>query len=307
MTTRDVCGLIGAVALLGAPVGAAPQDPEAPPAVEVELLRGSVHLIRVDRGDGGTMNMVASVGADGTLLVDHDGDWRTLRVAEPIVSAIRGALTGIGGAPRWLVNTHWHGDHTSGNTVYGAAIVVAHENVRRRLSERQTPWWFPDGIGPMAASGWPDLTFHDSLSIYANGEQVHLWHFGPAHTDGDAVVYFAHARVAHLGDLYHGLAGLSVGEDMVGLHSTLAAVVERVAPDTRVVTGHSGVTSVEELAAYRDLLGASIAYIRSAVAEGAEGEAVVQRGLPPRWRDRAFPEEGVRQWIDAIYRSLVAR
>ncbi|HMB92207.1 MAG TPA: MBL fold metallo-hydrolase, partial [Rhodothermales bacterium] len=210
------------------------------------------------------------------------------------------------GDPVFMVNTHWHGDHTAGNVVYGEeATIIAHANTRLRLSERQTPWWYPEGIGPIHTAGWPDLTFTDSLSLYFNGEEVQLLHFGPAHSDGDAIVFFRKAEVIHMGDLYHGVDGFSVGEDMHGLAHTLAEVIRRVPARTLIVTGHGEVTDRAELSAYHQLLAETLAWVQGQVERGERLEAIQQNGLPEPWDER-FAEQAdeVTAWIREIFRSL---
>ncbi len=284
------------------------QDPDtldSVPSVEIESLGGDVHLLRIRDGEGGWVNAVTLVTDDGALLVDHAGDWRTLDVAPSVVDMVRNALAELGvGSVRFLVNTHWHGDHTAANPDFQEAVIVAHAGTRARLVARQEPWWYPDGIGPMEPGGLPDVVFETSLTLHMGDERVHLWHFGPAHTDGDAVVYFERARVAHLGDLYHGLRNPSMGEDMPGLAHTLRAAADRMDPETRVVTGHTGVTTVTEMLEYQAMLVETIAHVEGQLAAGADLEAIQARGLPDAWVDVVQDPAVVSAWLTEIHRSL---
>jgi cyclase len=137
------------------------------------------------------------------LLVDHPE-----LAANP---AIQKMLDGLGKRPvKFLLNTHWHYDHVGGNAIYGPeAIVVAHENARKRLMTK--PYWLPNPIGPDAARAWPVITFRDKLSVHFADEDVEMDHYTNGHTDGDSVIYFAHANVVDVGDLFWGKGNVAGG------------------------------------------------------------------------------------------------
>ena len=139
-------------------------------------------------------------------------------------------------------------------------------------------------------------------------EAVTLYHFGPAHTDGDAIVYFAHGRVAHFGDLYHGFAELSVGEDMVGLARTLGAMLGRLPTDAVLVTGHGTVQDVADLRRYHTMLSDAIAHVRAQVDRGTTLEQVQARGLPEPWTGlwQGDPE-WLAAWLAEIHRTLTGQ
>lgn len=274
-------------------------------SVDVEHLGGAVHLLRIGDGEPGWVNAAVLVSEGDAVLVDHAGDWRTLSVAREVVAEVRAALTDLeADSVTHVVNTHWHGDHTAGNPHFPGALIVAHARTRDRLAARQSPWWYPEGMGPMEEAGLPDLVFERSMTLHVGSERVHLWHFGPAHTDGDAVVYFENARVAHMGDLYHGLTDPSVGEDMDGIAVTLGEAAARMHPDTRVVTGHGGVTSVDDLVAYRDMLSATLDHVRAQLSAGADLDQILASGLPPAWTDTLSDPDAVVFWLTEIHRSL---
>ncbi len=292
-----LCIVGGAAGLMGQSVTTA--------RVQTRHLSDSVYLLITTDKDSSVTNSLLLVGPEATVLVDHPGDWRTLRASASMIDALRDSWRALQAEdPTLIVNTHWHGDHTAGNVAYANARVVAHHNVRARLAARQTPWWYPDGIGPMPQRGWPDITFVDSMTVFENDQTIRLWNFGPAHTDGDAVVYFEEAQVVHMGDLYHGLSDPSVGEDMLGLLATLEQVERRVPETALIVTGHGGVTSLDELRRYTIMLRETIDRVEAAVRRGATLQQVQGRGVPERWR-RTIPDADVANaWLQEIYRTL---
>jgi cyclase len=285
--------------------GVAGQNPSWP-RVTVDYLRGSLYLLTVHHTEDSHVNMLASVGGDGTLLVDYAGDWRTMTASPELQAVIEHAVDGIGSwPPRYLIDTHWHGDHTAGNLVVGeSTIIVAHENTRRLLSERQTPHWYPQGMGPMDRAGWPDTTFTDSLTLYVNADTVRLFNFGPAHSAGDAIVVFEAARVADLGDLYHGLADPSFGEDMVGLARTLTIIARRLPLDAMVVTGHGSVTDVRELRLYQRMLSETLVSVRLQMEAGATLAEIQERGVPVQWSGIIEGRDVEDAWLAEMYRTL---
>src|SRR5262245_56719058 len=163
-------------------------------AVEVKAspVAGNVHVLT---GRGG--NIGVSAGDDGVFLVDDQ--------YAPLTDKVKAAVAGISPRPiRFLLNTHWHGDHTGGNENLGKAgvVIVAHENVRRRMSVEQFIEAFDEKVPPAPAQALPVVTFTDAVTFHMNGDDVRCFHVPPAHTDGDTVVHFQKADVIHMGDLF---------------------------------------------------------------------------------------------------------
>src|SRR5919109_689033 len=153
---------------------------------------GGVYMLA---GAGG--NIGVSVGDNGVFVVDDQ--------YAPLTPKILAAVKAIRDEPvRFVLNTHWHGDHTGGNENMGAAgaFIVAHENVRKRMSVEQFIEMFNMKVPPSPVGALPVVTFTDAVSFHLNGDDIHAFHVPPAHTDGDAIVYFRTANVVHMGDVY---------------------------------------------------------------------------------------------------------
>ena len=262
-------------------------------------LAGNIHVIQVHSTTGSVMNMAVSAGPDGILLVDH----READYGEKISEALKTIST----APvKYVINTHWHLDHVGGNARYGPeATIISSANARRKLTTQTKVWWNPEPFEPLPPSGWPTVSLENSLTLHFNGEEIWLWHFGPAHTDTDLVVYFVKSRVVHMGDLYHGRGKYSFGEDVRGLARTLAEVARRVRPDVTIVTGHGKLSNRNELRAYQEILADAIVWVDAQIKAGNSLEAILQSPIPQRWKN--WYEEGVQtpeEWIKNIYQSL---
>jgi cyclase len=245
---------------------------------KVMPLRGNVSLLQVRHGEG-IDNIGVLTGPDGYLLVDH-----------PEVAAhwvIQKTLDDFGKRPvRFLINTHWHYDHVGGNEMYGPkTIVVAHENVRKRLATKQEPVWSPTPIGPYPERAWPSITFSDFVRIYFGGEEVELVHYATAHTDGDSIVYFKHANIVQTGDVFHGKGQIAMGVDMEGLAHTLSSIVERTNDETIIITGHGELSNRRDMAEYAQLLNDSIERVKKEIAAGKTDKEIQEEGLPQKWKN----------------------
>jgi cyclase len=239
-----VAGLIGgATALLA----------QAPDPAKVEYRTEKVgDNLTVLFGGGG--NIAALTGADGGLVVDSD-------VVE-LAPKLRAALASISATPvRFLVDTHFHLDHTGGNTTLGrmGAVIVAHDNVRKHLMTRQIV-----DIGvqivtePSPREGLPVVTFKDGLRLHLNDEVIEIQHVEHGHTDSDSIVFFEHANVLHTGDLFMSIGYPFVdagnGGSLDGLIAGLAQALKYCDAKTKVIPGHGPVSATAELRAYHDML-----------------------------------------------------
>ena len=224
-------------------------------------------------GSGG--NIGVSVGADGVFLIDDQYAVMTPKITE--------ALARISPQPpRFVLNTHWHGDHTGGNENLAAmgSVIVAHDQVRVRMSADQFSEFFQRKTPASPGSALPVVTFNDSLSLHVNGDELRGNYAPNAHTDGDVFIHFRKANVIHTGDLM--FAGLYpfIDLDSGGSVNGLLAAVDRMlalADDkTRVIPGHGGeVTDRAGLVAYREMLAVTSQRVRDLVKAGKSVDEVL--------------------------------
>lgn len=206
--------------------------------IKVTKVAGTVYMLE---GAGG--NIGVSVGDDGVLIVDDQ--------YAPLAPKIQAALKTITAKPvRFVLNTHWHGDHVGGNEIFGAtAPVIAHTNVRERMSRGATRG--DEKIPAAPAAALPVVTFDDRLTIHLNGENIKAIHFPHGHTDGDSVIFFTKSNVVHVGDDYFSgrfpFIDLDSGGSVRGLIRNLDAVVAQLPPDVKVIPGHGPLSTLEDL------------------------------------------------------------
>jgi cyclase len=266
---------------------------------KVITLRPNISLIRIATPQD-LNNIVVLSGPNGYLLVDHPE-----ATSNPIIQK---ALDDLGKRPvRFLLNTHWHYDHVGGNEIYGPdAIIVAQENVRKRLMTKQTPPWSPTPIGPYPERAWPRITFRDSLTIHFAGEDVEMDHYANGHTDTDSVVYFTPANIVVVGDIFTSKGDLADGIDMEGIARSLAAVLARIDDDTIIVSGHGELENRKDLALYVPLLNQTIERVRQEIAAGKSQKEIVAEGLTEIWQPWFAPKPvpEVHDFIERIYATL---
>ena len=262
-------------------------------------VRGNITLIQIGTPQA-PFNIVLLAAPDGYLLVDHPE-----AAANP---AIQKALDSMGKRPvKFLLNTHWHYDHVGGNAIYGpGAIIVAQENVRKRLMTKQTPFWSRTPVGPYPKHAWPVITFRDMLTIHFAEEDVELDHYANGHTDGDSVVYFAHANVVAVGDIFLGRASVIGSADIEGIIHSLSAVLDRINDDTIIITGHGEMSNRRDLAQFLQLLNETVALVRQDIAAGKSEEKVAQAGLPEIWKPwfAPGPVPAEHEFMQGIYATL---
>ena len=299
---RRAVPLVSALALgLSAP--AASQDFDG---VEIETLRvadGVYMLI----GQGGNIGL--SVGEDGVFVIDDQ--------FAPLTDKILAAIRAVTPEPvRFVFNTHWHGDHTGGNENLGraGALLVAHRNVRQRLSMDQVLERIgrPTATNPAAPEGaWPVVTFTEEVTFHLNGDDLHAFHVAHAHTDGDAIVHFRRANVVHTGDIFfrHSFPFIDTasGGSIDGLVAAAGAALAVMDADTRVIPGHGALSTRSDLQSYRDTL-KSMRDAVAALVEGGMSLEEIQAVRPIREQARAWgqDEEAERNFVATIHHGLTA-
>ena len=216
--------------------------------VRVTPVAGAVHMLQ---GAGGNIGLV--VGDDAVFVVDDQ--------YAPLTPKVLAAIKSVTPQPvRFVLNTHWHFDHTGGNENMGkaGALIFAHENVRRRMSKDQ----FIEALNrtePASPRGaLPVVTFTDTVSFHLNGDSIVVFHVAPAHTDGDAVVLFTRANVVHTGDLFVSAGFPFVDRSSGGSIHGIIAAAERILAatnaGTRIIPGHGPLADRARVQAYHDML-----------------------------------------------------
>jgi cyclase len=234
-------------------LAALPVHAQAPDFTKIESrvtkVAGKVYMIDGTGGFAGG-NIGVSVGDDGILIVDDQ--------FAPLADKIAALLKGITDKPvKYVLNTHFHADHTNGNEIWGQkAEIIAQDNVRKRLEEGQKG---PDGkLTPAPKAALPIITFDHSVTVHINGEEIRALHFPHGHTDGDSIVWFTASNVVHMGDdFFNGIfpfVDLESGGSVKGLIANVEEVLPQLKPDVRIIPGHGPIATVADLRVYLAML-----------------------------------------------------
>jgi cyclase len=256
---------------------------------------GNVYMLE---GAGG--NIGVSVGSDGILIVDDQ--------FAPLAEKIRAALKKLGeGKLKYILNTHWHGDHTGGNKEFGPeAPIIAHDNVRKRLSGELKP--ASGNAQPAPPEALPVITFDQSLSVFFNGEEIRVIHFPHGHTDGDSVIFFTRSNVVHMGDhFFNGMfpfVDLASGGDVEGYARNVEAVIAKVPAGAKIIPGHGPLATVEDLKKFHQMMVETIGIVREKMKAGKTADQIKAEGLGDKWANWGNGFIKTPAWIQSIYQSL---
>ncbi len=268
-------------------LGGSPVQAQTPAPTISEVTQG-IHVIR---GRGG--NIGVSVGDDGVFMIDDQ--------FAPVTGALRTLIAGVTDKPiRFLLNTHFHGDHTGGNENLGSAgvTIFAHDNVRVRLLGNGAP-----------AVALPVVTFNDTTTFHMNGQTIHVFHSAGAHTDGDTLIHFREADVIHMGDTYfngfYPFIDVNSGGSLAGTLAAVDTALALAGENTRIIPGHGPMSNRAELIAYRDMLIAARDGIQPLIADGKSVEQVIAAkptaALDGEWGDGFLNPE---RFVRTVYGSL---
>lgn len=217
-------------------------------------------------GAGG--NIGVSYGEDGTILIDDQ--------FAPLTAKIKTAVAALGAQRvKFLVNTHWHYDHTGGNENLGkdGVLIMAHNNVRIRMLAGQ------GDQKPSPKAALPLVTYDDGLKLHLNGEEVRVMHMAAAHTDGDSIVYWTKSNVIHMGDLFFWkmsfpFVDASSGGDVRGIVTGADKVLAMANDQTKIVPGHGAVATKADLQQYRDMVAQIIGKVEAGIKAGKTLEQI---------------------------------
>ena len=259
---------IAVLAAIAAPVVWAQDDFSEVEIQTTEVAPGIYMLV----GAGGNLGL--SVGNDGAFLIDDQ--------FAPLSGKIMAAIAELTDAPvEFLANTHWHGDHTGGNEAFGnaGAVIVAHDNVRVRMSTEQFREIFNQAMLPSPDAALPIVTFNDELTLHWNGETIHAFHSGPGHTDGDVVLHFQDADVFHMGDNFfngfYPFIDVDSNGDISGMIATGYRVLAMSNAGTRIIPGHGPLGTPDDLRDWLQVLRSTREGIQDLIDQGMSEDEVV--------------------------------
>ena len=293
------------LAIIGLATVAIAQDQDfSKVQIKVTKVSGNIYMLE---GAGG--NIAASVGEDGIVIVDDQ--------YAPLADKIAAALKGIGATDkpvRFIINTHYHGDHTGGNAPFasGGSTVIAQDNVRKRLETGGKA-----GIGasmsreqPAAPKGGlPIITFDHDVTVHLNGEDIRALHFPAGHTDGDAIVFFPKANVVHMGDDFvrYGYPFVDVisGGSVQGIIEACDKVAATVPVDVKVIPGHGELSTITDVREFSTMLKQTSAAVQAAIKQGKTVEQMKKDKILAQW-DAKYSGKSITSdlFIETLYATL---
>ena len=267
--------------------------------LSTEQISDSIYVIS---GQGGNIGVL--LGDDGTFMIDD----KFPNLSQDIVAA----LESIGsGKPKYLLNTHFHGDHTGGNVYFGkgGATIISHHNVRKRLAEGYSIPVFNNDTPPALPDALSKITYSSDMTLHLNEETIHIYHPPLAHTDGDSFVFFENANVIHTGDLlfngFFPFIDVHNGGNVQGMINTANQMLNIANDETKIIPGHGPMATPNDLVAFRDMLSVVQERLSSLKSEGKSAdEAVAEKplaDLDEKWGDGFLPTD---KWIKIIYDGI---
>ena len=264
--------------------------------IKTTHVAGAVHMLT---GRGG--NIGVSAGEDGILMVDDK--------FAPLAPKIKEALGGLGAKKplAFVVNTHWHGDHTGANEIFGKeAHIISHANVRKRLAV--TSYVLGRTVKPKAKAGLPVITYEGSISVHFNGEEIRVVHYPNSHTDGDSVLFFPKSNVVHTGDLFFSgrfpFVDLGNGGDVEGLAKNIGKLIKQIPENAKIIPGHGPLSGINELKKYHSMLIETTRIVRGQMKAGKTLAQIQAAGLLERYAGWGKGFISTKRWIGTVFNSL---
>jgi len=270
-----------------------------PVQVEATQVRGNIYLLT---GQGGNIGLF--IGSDGSFMVDDQ--------FAPLTEKIIAAAKSVGGdVPKYLINTHFHGDHTGGNENLGqtGTLIMSHHGVRERLVNGSFIGAFGMKADPASKVALPTVTYSENMHLHINDETVHIVHIPRAHTDGDSFVVFEKANVVHAGDLFFNgffpFIDAANGGSVKGVIAGVDAILALTDSDSKIIPGHGPLANRSDLQAYRDMLVMAYERLLKLKNTGVSAEDAVRQAplkdLEQEWGDGIFTAD---KWIGIVYPAV---
>ncbi|CAM4142180.1 MBL fold metallo-hydrolase [Shewanella aquimarina] len=243
-------------------------------------------------GAGG--NIGVSAGEDGLLIIDDQ--------FAPLADKISAALANIQpGKPKYIVNTHYHGDHTGGNSIFGQqGIIFAHDNVLKRLASDED----------YSKQALPSITYDQGIKIHFNDDTLSLMYLPAGHTDGDSVIFWRDAPVVHMGDLFFKdrfpFIDLKAGGSVGGFRDNVATLLAKIDDEAKIIPGHGGLANKQDLIKFKQMLDTSIDWMNTQLKSGKSLGAIKQQGLPEALKQWEWQFISQETWIETLYNGLKA-
>jgi glyoxylase-like metal-dependent hydrolase (beta-lactamase superfamily II) len=274
--------------------------------IKVTKVSGNIYMLE---GEGG--NIAASVGEDGIVIVDD----QYAPLAEKIHAALKDLK--ITDKPvRFVINTHYHGDHTGGNEPFANAgsTVIAQDNVRKRLEAGGTAGnggSMKVEVKPSPKGALPVITFEHDVTVHLNGEDIRALHFPAGHTDGDAVIFFPKNNVVHMGDDFvrYGFPFIDAasGGSVLGMIVAMEKVSAQLPPDVKVIPGHGAISNLDDVREYLKMLKETAAVVQKALSEHKTLEQMKQEKILEPWKKWSGEFIDSDKFIETLYNSLTGK
>jgi cyclase len=303
-------GLLVSLMLVAAAAFAAPAWGQEQDFSKVQIkatkVSGNIYMLE---GAGG--NIAASIGEDGIVIVDDQ--------FAPLADKIQASLKSLGITDkpvRFVINTHYHGDHTGGNAPFANAgsTVIAQDNVRKRMEAGGTAGnggSLKMEVPPAPKAALPVITFERDVTVHLNGEDIRALHFPAGHTDGDAVIFFPKNNVVHMGDDFvrYGFPFIDVasGGSVQGMISAMEKASAQLPADVKVIPGHGALSNLDDVREFVKMLKETSAAVQKAIDEHKTVEQMKQEKILDPWKKWSGEFIDSDKFIETLYNSLTGK